>query len=255
MNLTRPAKEQALYFKYLQAEFQRMLEHNPGASSTKYIAITGILFTVYRLKNTGERLAGFEELIKSHHVYACANNSSMCVLECILIAIDPEQYRKFRQDYTKITPKLKKIYAELFGTKIPEKFTGVDMNKTLELAAEKYHKFFVIYHYDSGTKKYELAYNIGKKPTYDTVNLLLVGAKNKQHLMYIKDIEAVTKLHICPKCKTYCLAATDKGNYHKERFEAHVDKCTGKFKPELCLPPVRTPYVPHIQKNPQLHHI
>jgi hypothetical protein len=38
------------------------------------------------------------------------------------------------------------------------------------------------------------------RPIYTTtVNLLLVGAKNKQHLMYIKDIEAVTKLHICPK--------------------------------------------------------
>jgi hypothetical protein len=67
--------------------------------------------------------------------------------------------------------------------------------------------------------------------------------------MYIKNIEAVTRLHICPKCKIYCLAATDHGNYHKYRFEKHVEKCTGKFKPELILPTTRKPYVPHIQKN------
>jgi hypothetical protein len=49
MNLTKPTEEQKFYFKYLQLEFHRMLEHIPGASSTKYIAITGIVFNVYRL--------------------------------------------------------------------------------------------------------------------------------------------------------------------------------------------------------------
>jgi hypothetical protein len=59
MNLTKSI-EQKYYFKYLQLELQRMLERILGASSTKYIAITGITFNVYRLKNTGARLVGFE---------------------------------------------------------------------------------------------------------------------------------------------------------------------------------------------------
>jgi hypothetical protein len=56
-------------------------------------------------------------------------------------------------DYTKITPKLKKVYKELFNEKIPEDFHGVSLEQTLQIAAEKYHLYFVLYLYDEIQKK------------------------------------------------------------------------------------------------------
>jgi hypothetical protein len=73
-----------------------MLEHIPG-SSTKYIAITGISFNVYRLKNTGAILVGFEELIKNQHIYSCANDLLKYVLKCIFIAKNIKKIYKFRK--------------------------------------------------------------------------------------------------------------------------------------------------------------
>jgi hypothetical protein len=48
------------------------------------------------------------------------------------------------------------------------------------------------------------------------------------HVMYIKDIQKYTKLHICPKCG-YVQPATDHGSYHRKRFEEHVQKCEGRI--------------------------
>jgi hypothetical protein len=49
------------------------------------------------------------------------------------------------------------------------------------------------------------------------------------HVMYIKNIQKYTKLHICPKCG-YIHPPTDHGSYHKERFEEHIQNCEGKTK-------------------------
>jgi hypothetical protein len=51
---------------------------------------------------------------------------------------------------------------------------------------------------------------------------------NQIHVMYIKDIQKYTKLHICPKCG-YIPPAIHGGCYHKDRFEEHVNNCEGKL--------------------------
>jgi hypothetical protein len=72
--------------------------------------------------------------------------------------------------------------------------------------------------------------------------------------MYIKDLEGLTKMHFCPKCY-YIPPTSQHGNYNKERFEKHVEKCDGvngtasKLHKELSLDDVAVPYIPHIQKN------
>jgi hypothetical protein len=54
---------------------------------------------------------------------------------------------------------------------------------------------------------------------------------NKQlvHVMYIKDIQKYTKLHICPKCG-YNPPATNHNSYHKNRFEEYVKNVKRKFQ-------------------------
>jgi hypothetical protein len=69
------------------------------------------------------------------------------------------------------------------------------------------------------------------------------------HVMYIKDIQKYTKLHICPKCG-YISPATDHGSYNRDRFEEHINNCEGKIKRSLCLNKQSVPFIPHIQKNP-----
>jgi hypothetical protein len=69
------------------------------------------------------------------------------------------------------------------------------------------------------------------------------------HVMYIKDIQNFTKMHICPKCG-YIPPATQRGHYDKDTFEEHVNNCTSKITRSLCLNDQSTPFIPHIQKNP-----
>jgi hypothetical protein len=67
------------------------------------------------------------------------------------------------------------------------------------------------------------------------------------HVMYIKDIQKYTKLHICPKCR-YIPSGVDHGSYKKERFEEHVENCDGKLVRKLRLNEQSVPFIPHIQK-------
>jgi hypothetical protein len=86
-------------------------------------------------------------------------------------------------------------------------------------------------------------------------NLLMISGcdknnNNQIHVMYIKDIQKYTKLHICPKCG-YIPPATSHGTcYRKDRFEEHVNNCEGKLSRSICLNEQSIPFIPHVQKNP-----
>jgi hypothetical protein len=79
---------------------------------------------VYRLLNTGTKLAGYEELFKSRSIYACANSTETCVLECMFIAIYGEENYKKIHVYKFLLPKLKLLYKELFNEEFPKDFRG-----------------------------------------------------------------------------------------------------------------------------------
>jgi hypothetical protein len=69
------------------------------------------------------------------------------------------------------------------------------------------------------------------------------------HVMYIKDIQKYTKLHICPKCGYIPPATNGGGCYRKDRFEEHVENCNGNLVRKLRLNEQSVPFIPHIQKN------
>jgi predicted nuclease with TOPRIM domain len=91
----------------------------------------------------------------------------MCVLECICISVYKEEYKKLKGTANNIIPKLKKFYKELFVKSFPEKFEGLDIIKTLELATNRYRIKFIIYNHDEN-KRLQLLNTIrdGKYPTY-----------------------------------------------------------------------------------------
>jgi hypothetical protein len=83
--------------------------------------------------------------------------------------------------------------------------------------------------------------NLSNNPSNNTfkneADLLIPDDSSKNiivNVMYIKDIQKYTKLHICPNCG-YMPAATKCGCYQKIRFEEHVENCDGKLKRKLCL--------------------
>jgi hypothetical protein len=227
-----------------------MLEHtlNNGSSSTKYIAITGVSFSVYRLRNTRVLIPGFEEIYRKRCIYTCNAMDNGCVLECIYIANHMDEYTSFKGCVKQIVHRIKQQYQDLFGSPLPKPFNGIEMINTLEFAAKKYNLTFIIYTYSNS--KYEQFLIIHKESTSRIINLLLLSKNDQQHLMFIKDVEILTRLHICPKCHSYTLSAATHGGYKKDRFDAHVEKCDGKFHSKLTLQPVSKPYLPHIFKNP-----
>ena len=66
--------------------------------------------------------------------------------------------------------------------------------------------------------------------------------------MYISNAEKLTKILICPKCKSH-IVRNDNGHGVK-RMQAHIDKCDGTFKKNYIAEKVSLPYCPHILDNP-----
>jgi CRISPR/Cas system CMR-associated protein Cmr3 (group 5 of RAMP superfamily) len=62
-------RDKERYSDYLHREVQRILNKNVMTSNTKYICITGITFTVFRLRNTGfgDFIPGYEDLYNSRN--------------------------------------------------------------------------------------------------------------------------------------------------------------------------------------------
>jgi hypothetical protein len=139
--------------------------------------------------------------------------------------------------------------------------------KTLEHAAKKYYVKFIIYHHDDNERldylntigESENKHNllmISGKPNYSSKSTSKNTSENESeniivHVMYIKDIQKYTKLHICPKCG-YVPPATNNKSYHKDRFKDHVENYNGNLTRKLCLNEQSVSFIPHIQKNPVL---
>jgi hypothetical protein len=179
-------------------------------SSTKYICITDITFTAFRLRNTGfgNLIPGYEDLYNNHNraIFTCAYNQNTCVLECIYIATNFEKYKSLRGNPRKILSKIKQIHKEIFNTTIPKNFIGVDVLATLKLAADKFNLNFTVFTRDPKTQEDDKPPYVyfqaveSATPGATNANVLLCHNKEKQHTMFIKDIEALTNFHICPKC-------------------------------------------------------
>jgi hypothetical protein len=118
------------------------------------------------------------------------------------------EYKKLRGSSQNIISKLKKFYKELFNKPFPEKFDGLDIIKTFELAANKYRIIFIIYIHDENERLEYL--NISLDIIFINIhnnNLLMINGVEENnfsniliYIMYIKDILKCTKLYICFKC-------------------------------------------------------
>jgi hypothetical protein len=121
------------------------------------------------------------------------------------------------------------------------------MIETLKLASEKYNIKYNIY----GMKKtkdvisYEMTERIGSTDSDKEANLLLLSGNNETHICYIKNVENLTKCHICKKCNNYMVSIQQHGNY----IDKHVENCDGVNKPKVILKKCTKLYLPHIFRN------
>jgi hypothetical protein len=157
------------------------------------------------------------------------------LIEALLIANNEEEYKGLKGRSQRIIPRIREQYLDLFNHPMPKFFGGCEMGNILKLAVEKYDLKFIIYSMKKDENKVNVKYEqleiIGS--TRRVVNLLLLSNKTETHICYIKNIEGLTKCHICPKCNNYMLSAFHNKNYHKEYFEKHVEKCDGKIHVNL----------------------
>jgi hypothetical protein len=257
-----PTKEEETqkYIDYLNGYISQILEHIYGGSRTKFICICGILFYIYCLCKIGSKIKGMEKYIKNQNIYYCLFGEYMCVLKCIYIAVHLEEYKASKYNARGIISKLK-FYYELFNKSFPVNFDGLDVMKTLEHAAKKYNIKFIIYSNDNNYTKNDSDKVCERSNHLNTIgegenihNLLMISGvdENNNHqvyVMYIKEIQKYTKLHICPKSR-YRPPTTNHNTYKKERFEKHVNNCEGKISRSICVNEQSVPFIPHIQKNP-----
>ena len=128
-----------------------------------------------------------------------------------------------------------------------ENYKGFNIATELDEFCEFFKVSVCFYQYESDIEKYTIIDEHIIKG-YPIMNLLVHSYKESTHIMLIKDVEALTHVRICPKCRQYCFKCT-KDNNKKSRYEKHVKNCDGTFKRDVDLPKVSQPYVPHILNN------
>jgi hypothetical protein len=133
--------------------------------------------------------------IQKIKTYIVVYQENIRVLECIYISVYKEEYKKLKGNKKDIISKLKKFYKELFNKNFPEKFDGLDIIKTLQLAASKYGIKFIIYNHDENERLQHLN-TIGSGEIIH--NLLMINGPEENsdsniitHVMYIKDIQNI----------------------------------------------------------------
>ena len=83
--------------------------------------------------------------------------------------------------------------------------------------------------------------------SYPTFSALLFTSKDVFHIMYIKNVEKLTKLLVCPKCHT--MVIRNDNRHGEERMKKHVEHCMGVFTKKFKVEHISKPYCPHILDN------
>jgi hypothetical protein len=236
--------DHSTYTNYLHREIQGIMDAKTHqSSSTKYVAITSLTLKVFRMRHTGvaDLIHGFKDPYNRSNkaIYTCASCQNCCVLEAIFIARKPDEYRSLKGNPRQILARMLGQYYDLFEKPMTLPFAGVDAASTLLMVAKKYNFSFSLFKRepkfaDDDTTPPVVFQDAITPPDLPTppkhFNLLCCSSEVKQHVMFIKSIDDLAHFHICPHCKIYLLTRSSY-NHHKERFNAHVAKCDGKFHP------------------------
>lgn len=148
---------------------------------------------------------------------------------------------------------LKKHNIE-YTKKIPNKrhqilniFKGLTMEQ-IEKLAKKHHLNIDIYEYitTESNNYYDISEQWFFDKSYPTHSALLYTNDHVIHIIYVKEPENLTQIHICLKCHSYTFQCPK----NLFRFESHVKHCDGIFKKNFI--PNKEPllYCPHILNNP-----
>ena len=234
-------------------------------SNNKLTIVYAVSFTVSRMRKVTGHIKDLpNEFKNNNHIITDNEDDKLCwyrFLACCLFSelTNPSKplATKTKYNISDRTKRAKILLLEEHGitykTKIPqagieilEKFNGTTMEEMYESA--KKHKINIdIYEYhDTPTKYYDLQEQWFFNKDYPTHSALLFTKDLIVHIMYIKDAEKLTAIHICPKCHSY----VHYGHENLYRFEQHVSHCNGKFKRQFIPVKEALPYCPHILNNP-----
>ena len=238
---------------YLQYDIQ---ERNRRVSLEKVICYYNVMFKVYRLSKSGAKIPGLETFIRNKYIRVYTEDDNFCMFASLA-------YHKLKtfKDNTKAKQAARKYFCEFYNLDYnPHQFTnatkeafrnypGFDIASELENFSQHFNLNTRIWEFNNDKNQYYLANELFTGFDASEFNILIVSVGAKSHVMYISNIEALTGLLFCPKCKDL-ICRKDSKNCDKT-FKNHVNKCDGKpgVHKELKLDLQPQPYVPHILKN------
>ena len=229
------------------------------SSSTKLTLVGSIAFTVSRMRKITGRIKDLPiEFIKNDFIICDNEDDKLCFFRFLAVCLNEElaNTKKYKtKERTKIAKKLLlKEHNIIYNTKIPNEgkkilneFEGVSMEQMKDLA-QKNHINVNIYefHKTDSEQYYDLSEQWFFDKTFTTYSALLFTQNQIIHIMYIKNPEKLTQIHICPKCNSYI----HYGSKNFNRFDSHVKHCDGVFKKNFIPVKEALPYCPHILNNP-----
>ena len=228
------------------------------SSNNKLCIVSSVSFTVSRMRKVTGHIKDLPQEFKcnSNYIIVDDEDDNLCWYRFLVCCLYPELVDTKKYNIKNRTKIAKKLLLEehniSYTTKIPKEaqtildnYQGSTM-EDMKASAEKHKLNIDIYEYDEKNKIYDLQEQWYFNKSYPTFSALLFTKDLIVHIMYIKDAEKLTAIHICPKCKSF----VHHGHENLHRFETHVKHCDGKFKKQFVPVKEALPYCPHILNNP-----
>ena len=260
-----------LYKTYMAKVIEEAKEATFISTKHKWISIVNVMFAVYRLKQTQGRLTFIPpELLSNKSIVPYNEDNNLCFWAAYASYLHDighnHPHRKLISEQDSFKKRQLTTDAKSLLIAFHPDITNINLYQGFDLTTElkpftMWAKIDVnIYDYDCTSKKFNLFQSVKcsltdsctaeeTKTEVQVMNILLITQNCKTHVMYIKDVERLTGILICPKCHSYCYNMRG-GDRNKKRFDEHVSKCTGKPEKQFRFDIPSHPYCPHLWKTP-----
>ena len=219
--------------------------------STKHLwtSVINCMFAVFNLNNATGKISFLpQEILSNRAVISYNEDNNFCWFAAYAAyLICSGKITPMNTSIDNLTKHAKQLIMTYYNVD-PKIYKGFNIETELTKFCEWAKVNCDIYDYDESLKRYNSFKKKLVNKEFPWFNVLLMTHKGRTHVMYIRKLDDLTGILICPKCHSYCYSI--KGtNRNRKKFKEHVEKCTGKFEKKLRVDTLPHPYVPHLWKT------
>ncbi|KAA6368357.1 MAG: hypothetical protein EZS28_036116 [Streblomastix strix] len=263
-------------------QLRELMERTYEDTRNLIVGIFNVMFTTYKLIDTGARMPYLDKHVKQHSVHYIDSDYKICFFIALCYKIRNEIDKKV--DNHSVVTFAKQLFAYYYRIKgkyqlfeymynnaakkdqslniYLQDYQGLNISTEMTKFIDTFNLIVNIYTYHEGfegkTGQYRLFNSYGQINNESmTLDLLLISnAGTEQHVMYVSNVEKLTGVLKCPHCHDYVTILSDTNKRANEYFNTHVEKCKlSTHDPSILLHDVPMPICPAILNHPTVEYL